>query len=693
VTNVTYEDRTDATTPTGELTEWAAEHANEVKAAINSKADQTDLDELQVAVDAISDDLSEVLTEAITDIIETGGEALDEFGSALAEAQSHADSASKLLMFESYATLTPEERSEVLGLFLAGPEFNGPMNPGEVAYIDETGLLTGLWSDLFEEGMSVRQEMGDAIASAGTITIGYSGTYHVTGTTTITDIDFTGDHAGREVRLIFDGALTLTHHATTLILPTAANITTAAGDSCIVVSEGSDAVRVTAYQRKSGAALLGGVSDGDKGDITVSSSGAAWAIDNDVVTYAKMQNVSAQYRILGRSTSGAGDVEELTTSANMVSLLASADYSTARTNLGLAIGTNVQAFDADLTSLATNWVQASASGASSLDFHEDTDNGSNRVRLIGPASTADVTVTLPAATGTVALLESPSFTTPTLGVATATSINGMAFTAASGSGGSSIKFLEDTDGGSNGTTLQGPDSTADVTVKLPAVAGTLLTGAAAEGAAPTFNTIELGTSQTDTTLSRSAAGILAVEGVPVKLAGIEEIWVDATEMTAAITSGAEPVLVEMATNDQMVQGFAFDTSADEFVHFKKVFQKSWNNSTILFRPVWYHTTSNATATVTWCFEAVATSNDDTMDVAWGTAQRVVDDGATGLDNYTGANSSALTIGGTPATGDLIFFRVSRDVDGNGTAGNDDLAQDAILLGVVLTITTNAATDA
>jgi hypothetical protein len=54
------------------------------------------------------------------------------------------------------------------------------------------------------------------------------------------------------------------------------------------------------------------IADGDKGDITVSSSGSVWTIDNDVVTYAKMQNVSATDRLLGRDTSGAGDVEELT---------------------------------------------------------------------------------------------------------------------------------------------------------------------------------------------------------------------------------------------------------------------------------------------------------------------------------------------------------------------------------------------
>lgn len=55
----------------------------------------------------------------------------------------------------------------------------------------------------------------------------------------------------------------------------------------------------------------GGVTDGDKGDITVSASGATWTIDNDAVTFAKIQNITTA-RLLGRATAGSGDMEEIT---------------------------------------------------------------------------------------------------------------------------------------------------------------------------------------------------------------------------------------------------------------------------------------------------------------------------------------------------------------------------------------------
>ena len=75
----------------------------------------------------------------------------------------------------------------------------------------------------------------------------------------------------------------------------------------------------------------GGIDDGDKGDITVSNSGATFTIDNGVVTYAKIQNVSATNRILGRDSSGAGDIEEITP-ANLRTMLNVADGATNVTN-------------------------------------------------------------------------------------------------------------------------------------------------------------------------------------------------------------------------------------------------------------------------------------------------------------------------------------------------------------------------
>ena len=99
--------------------------------------------------------------------------------------------------------------------------------------------------------------------------------------------------------------------------------------------------------------ITAGLSDGDKGDITVSSSGATWTIDNDAVTNAKLANVATS-TIKGRSTAGTGDPEDLTASQ-------------VRTILNVADGATANATNAQLRDRSTHTGTQTASTIS--DFN------------------------------------------------------------------------------------------------------------------------------------------------------------------------------------------------------------------------------------------------------------------------------------------------------------------------------------
>lgn len=102
---------------------------------------------------------------------------------------------------------------------------------------------------------------GADVASASTVTLGEGGYFNITGTTTITALAFSTDKAGRVAILKFAGALTLTHNATSLILPAGVSITTGAGDRAAFVSEGSGNFRCLWYSKASASTIYGGAPD------------------------------------------------------------------------------------------------------------------------------------------------------------------------------------------------------------------------------------------------------------------------------------------------------------------------------------------------------------------------------------------------------------------------------------------------
>lgn len=103
----------------------------------------------------------------------------------------------------------------------------------------------------------INETKGADVASANALKLGGDGNYFdITGTTAITSINTLG--IGTVICLHFDGVLVLTHHATDLILPSGANITTSAGDEAIFIEYATGDWRCIVYTKADGTAVVGG---------------------------------------------------------------------------------------------------------------------------------------------------------------------------------------------------------------------------------------------------------------------------------------------------------------------------------------------------------------------------------------------------------------------------------------------------
>jgi hypothetical protein len=118
------------------------------------------------------------------------------------------------------------------------------------------------------------------------------------------------------------------------------------------------------------SASAGGISDGDKGDVTVSGGGTVWTVDSGVITNAKLADM-ATARFKGRTTAGTGAPEDLT-------------------------GTQATALLDTFTSGAKGLAPASGGGTTNFLRADGTwaapPAGGGSGDVVGPASSADAAV-------------------------------------------------------------------------------------------------------------------------------------------------------------------------------------------------------------------------------------------------------------------------------------------------------------
>lgn len=168
--------------------------------------------------------------------------------------------------------------------------------------------------------------------------------------------------------------------------------------------------------------------------------------------------------------------------------------------------------------------------------------------------------------------------------------------------------------------------------------------------------------------------------------GTQDLWVSAEAMKPQSTSGCGALTqVPFATSLIDLGVLPFDQTTQQFAQFQVVLPRKYNNSTVTVVPVW--TATGGSGTVQWGISFGSYRNGDALTVALGTPQTSDDTLIATNDLHIGPATSAITPSGTIADGNLLVGRVSRN------PASDTLTADALLIGIIVRVVVDAATDA